>query len=338
MHPFPDDDSDDDLFISRRPWDTTVPVRERSNTMDDVVPGRMARLAAISAASNADAAAVPGPIGLTRSVSQETRDRLEAAKQAYKAEKDKYRREREERRKDRERKLSDAAYVSDPSSLKRRASDDESESDNNSRTLADITVETAASGKRDRDGGVSASAAAGPSSRTADAPPANGEPVTIVSNARGPYPQLEMINVTPPRRHHTVTGATRSRRSPGEMPGSSRIYTSFYSPSTSAAIRAGNSVRSRLADVRVLSTTALITDADYFVHQMGFTSSTYPDLQSRVNQRVSVAMTDNDITQEAEDSIVSDVVDELLTLNIDKELPPKPASSAVNSTPGEWRN
>ena len=337
MHPFPDEDSDDDLFISRRPWDTTIPVRERSSTMDDVVPGRMARLATISAASNADAATVPGPIALTRSVSQETRDRLEAAKQAYKAEKDKYRREREERRRDRERKLSDAAYVSDPSSLKRRASDNES--DNDSRTLADVTVETAASGKRDRDGGVSASATAGPSSRTADAPVANGEPVTIVSNARGPYPQLEMVNVTPPRRHHTVTGATRSRRSPGEMPGSSRIYTSFYSPSTSAAIRAGNSVRSRLADVRILSSfIVLITDTDYFVRQMGFTSSTYPDLQSRVNQRVSVAMTDNDITQEAEDSIVSDVVDELLTLNIDKELPPKPASSAVNSTPGEWRN
>lgn len=241
------------------------------------------------------------PIALSRSVSQETRDRLEAAKEAYKAEKDRYRKEKDVHRQMRERRVSEETRpVAEPST----------------NAPAPPAVHKV------RDGGVSTSAAAGPSSRTANAPPANGESVTqIISNARGPYPQLEMINVTPPRRHHTVQGIGRSRRVPsGETAGPSRSFsTSHHTPT--GATRAGNAIKTKLAD-------------------MGFTSEAYPDLSKRVASRVSLAITDdgNNITQEAEDTIMSEVLDELLTANVDKDLPPKPASTTTTSVPGEWLN
>ena len=70
---------------------------------------------------------------------------------------------------------------------------------------------------------------------------------------------------------------------------------------------------------------------------MGFTTAAHPDIPDKVASRVSLALNDNDeITQEAEDTIVSDVLEELLTANVDKDLPPKPTSSAAPSLPGAW--
>lgn len=188
-----------------------------------------------------------GPIQVSRSVSQETKERLEAAKEAYKAEKEKYRKEREERRKERERTVSDETYVDQPQSLKRRATDSEHTS---SRPLFDTTaVET----PQKRDAAISTTTpVAGTSTRTPDAPNANGEPV-MVSNARGPYPGLEMLNVTP-RRHNTTGGIGRSsRRNGGETSGPSRIYSSFATPTPpTGAARTRNSINNRLADVRIL--------------------------------------------------------------------------------------
>lgn len=85
---------------------------------------------------------------------------------------------------------------------------------------------------------------------------------------------------------------------------------------------------------------------------MGFTTTTYPGLQKNIASRVSLLASDDgsdvDIPQDAEDTIVSEVLEELLTADVDKELPPKPltSSSAVtmdrdrdgeSSVPGQWR-
>ncbi|TCD61309.1 hypothetical protein EIP91_008659, partial [Steccherinum ochraceum] len=116
----------------------------------------------------------------------------------------------------------------------------------------------------------------------------------------------------------------RSRRAPGDATGPSRFYNSFASPSASqpnGAARAGHNIKNKLAD-------------------MGFTSASHPDLSEKVANRVSTVATDdgNDITQEAEDTIVSEVLEDLLSADINKDLPPKPASSAgIRSVPGEWR-
>jgi len=143
------------------------------------------------------------------------------------------------------------------------------------------------------------------------------DPVQIVSNARGPYPQLEMYNV--PRRHHTISGATRTRSGGasrgGDGPSSSQIYSPFENVRDPTA-RTMNSVRRRLAD-------------------MGFTDESYPSINDKVANRMSTTIADNaDISKDVEDGIVSDVLEELLdepAPDLNKELPPQPTGSMAST-------
>ena len=87
----------------------------------------------------------------------------------------------------------------------------------------------------------------GPSASAPRSRPRTPPPVSqIVSNARGPYPQLEMFSV--PRRSTTIQGVARDRPIHRQDPsiGPSQIYSPF-TPTPTA--RASKNVKPRLADV-----------------------------------------------------------------------------------------
>ena len=85
---------------------------------------------------------------------------------------------------------------------------------------------------------------------------------------------------------------------------------------------------------------------------MGFTATTYPSLQHKVEARVSRDLTKkNDISKDEEDTIVSDVVEDLLQQSPTPPLkdntnakPPRASTSTENvnqqggnsSLPGSW--
>ncbi|KAH9942967.1 hypothetical protein B0H21DRAFT_695675 [Amylocystis lapponica] len=110
-----------------------------------------------------------------------------------------------------------------------------------------------------------------------------GSPTQIISNARGPYPQLELVNI--PHRHHTMHG-TGHRHIP---------------PPASPPSRARQAISRRLGD-------------------MGFTAHTYPSLPGRLSARVPP---DGELSKEEEDTVVTDLLEELLTLS-----PPRPAQAS----------
>ncbi|KAI0931751.1 hypothetical protein AcW2_000572 [Taiwanofungus camphoratus] len=110
-------------------------------------------------------------------------------------------------------------------------------------------------------------------------------PTQIISNARGRYPQLEMFSI-PPRRHHTMHGT-------GHRP----------MPSMDSQARAAQAITRRLDD-------------------MGFTPALYPSLLAKVNTRVPRR---GELTKEAEDLIVTDLLEELLQMSPVK--PPQASGS-----------
>ncbi|KAH9944217.1 uncharacterized protein BXZ73DRAFT_39564 [Epithele typhae] len=120
------------------------------------------------------------------------------------------------------------------------------------------------------------------------APDSSSMPVQqpeIISNARGPFPQLQLFSV--PRRSHTIHAPVHRRDG---------LWGTFESagPSTQLGRNdAADSLIRRLSD-------------------MGFTSANYPSLNAKIDARLSRSGE----AKANEDTIVSDLVDELL------ELPP----------------
>ncbi|KAI0361409.1 hypothetical protein OH77DRAFT_1443837 [Trametes cingulata] len=172
---------------------------------------------------------------------------LQAAKERYLAEKERYRRIREERKKRR------------------------------------MNVSTDSEMRDVHDSPVSVQNVPEPSVRPAGAPPVaqhrntvDGE-AQIISNARGPFPQLELYSV--PRRSHTMHGTGHARDA------------SFGTDASSAATaRAVDSITRRLND-------------------MGFTLTKYPTLSSKVEASVSRS---GEVSQEREDNIIGEIVEELV--------------------------
>ncbi|KAL4241726.1 hypothetical protein ABKN59_000789 [Abortiporus biennis] len=189
---------------------------------------------------------------------ESSKQRLEIAKQQYQAEKERYRKEREDRKKERGPKVG-------------------------------VERTDAAPGLE--------SSPAGPSSQSIPRDSASSTPPrpVLVSNARGPYPQLEMHSV--PRRHHTIQGLTRRRED--------------YLGPLDATGRTADAVKKRLED-------------------MGFSASLYPTINTKISKRVSATFESNqDISKDAEDTIVSDVVDDLL-----QQSPTPPPKDPVPRTSG----
>ncbi|CAL1695145.1 unnamed protein product [Somion occarium] len=234
------------------------------------------------------------PLSRSASLDQEhqvTRERLEAAKEAYKREKERYRKQREELKKERE----------------KRGLESEGLQPNDQATPVAKATSSGPQG-------------AGPSGSTPKAPPP--PPVTqLVSNARGPYPQLEMFSV--PRRHNTIQGVARERPIPRQDPqiGPSHIYSPF---TPTPAARTSENVKRRLAD-------------------MGFTTNIYPNIGDKVAKRVSQSIASQsftspkdlqDVPKEKEDSIVSEVLEELLQ-EPPPPLPEKDRPSGSGEKPGD---
>ncbi|KAI0673332.1 hypothetical protein C8Q78DRAFT_1076353 [Trametes maxima] len=174
---------------------------------------------------------------------------LRDAKEKYLAEKEKYRRLREERKKKR------------------------------------MNVSTDSEMKDVQDSPISPEKAAEPPVRPAGGPSIPLRRTTVddqdqlISNGRGPFPQLELYNV--PRRSHTMHG-TGTAHGRGASFGAN--------PNPAATARAVDSITRRLSD-------------------MGFTSSQYPTLAAKIEGRVPRS---GEVSPDREDNIVTEIVEELV--------------------------
>lgn len=98
----------------------------------------------------------------------------------------------------------------------------------------------------------------------------------VISNARGPYPQIEMVSV--PRRHNTYSGPSTRRN---------------FSGPEGVEVRSMQRVTRRLAD-------------------MGFTENAYPSLPSKIKTQIP---TGGIINKDSEDDIVTTLLEELLSMS-----------------------
>ncbi|KZT02427.1 uncharacterized protein LAESUDRAFT_661811 [Laetiporus sulphureus 93-53] len=123
-------------------------------------------------------------------------------------------------------------------------------------------------------------------------------PAQIISAARGPYPQLEMLSVSPPRRHHTMHGTGT---------GTHRAQEASKSKENPAV----SSITRRLGD-------------------MGFTEDKFPSIYAQVLARVP---SQGELSREAEDSVVSDVLEDLLLMSPVQS--PQPSGSGAHANQAE---
>ncbi|KIJ22070.1 hypothetical protein PAXINDRAFT_165369 [Paxillus involutus ATCC 200175] len=209
---------------------------------------------------------VQQPLAATRPTPEELRADVERAKADYKARKEQYRQAKAIRKMTEQRQRGQESSTESPN-ISRQTSDDptprgtgpiENNVGTSSNNLSPIPVpEPPATGL------------------TTPVPP---EPVTvpefhIVSNARGPYPQLEMFSV--PRRSHTTGHMHRGHA---------------HGAHESRDNRALNRIMRKLSD-------------------MGFTEGTYPNLSGKVMDQLLVHPP---ITKDAEDDIVTTMIEELI--------------------------
>lgn len=124
-----------------------------------------------------------------------------------------------------------------------------------------------------------------PEKKKAGDAPAANSPLQIISTARGPFPQLEMFPV-PVRRSHTMHGT--GQRNPAVA-----------------------SVSSAAVDV--------ITRR---LNDMGFTADAYPSIPEQISTRVP---RNAQLSREAEDTIVTDVLEHLLEAS--PAVPPQASGS-----------
>ncbi|EPT01500.1 hypothetical protein FOMPIDRAFT_1023201, partial [Fomitopsis schrenkii] len=150
-----------------------------------------------------------GAASSPRAPRDELKKSLEEAKDKYKAEKARYRHEREERRKQRARlgQLGESSQLAPQASI----------SENKNKT-PDTSMSKAPES--------STSKLPETPTKPKGTPPRPGSAVQIISNARGPYPQLEMFTVPPTRRHTThnpTTSTPRARRVSNGPPASTAL-------------------------------------------------------------------------------------------------------------------
>ncbi|TFK90802.1 hypothetical protein K466DRAFT_660549 [Polyporus arcularius HHB13444] len=194
--------------------------------------------------------------GMTSTESPDAaRKALQEAKEAYIAEKERYRRLREERKKRRN-------NVSTDSEMK-----DPQDSPTTPRDAQEPAVHPVGE----------------PLTAVPQNIPAQEEP-QIVSNARGPFPQLELYSV--PQRSRTMHGTGHGQHRRNGSWGTFGSGASTHAGRTAAA----DSIVRRLDD-------------------MGFTPTKYPVLASQVHSRVP---RHGEVSKEREDSIVTEIVEDLL--------------------------
>ena len=141
--------------------------------------------------------------------------------------------------------------------------------------------------------------------------PVSAGDVHIVSNARGPYPQLEMFEV--PRRGHTTISRIGHRHTHSE-----------------ARVRALNRIIKKLSDVSYSTfSTAIHIEYSYLL-QMGFTEGSHPNLHQRVmDQLTTTPPTGKDV----EDDIVTNLIEELIPSTSNA---PHAGPSRDAGLPGSW--
>ncbi|KAM5533965.1 hypothetical protein V8D89_012390 [Ganoderma adspersum] len=184
--------------------------------------------------------------------------KLQAAKEAYVTEKEKYRRAREERKKRR-------MNVS---------------TDSETKDVHDSPIDPPAAQEP--------VAAASPSVEAA--PPVASQPPQaelapqIISNARGPFPQLELYSV--PRRSHTIHGTGHRRDA---------SWGTFGSMTGMGPTQGGRA--------------AAVESIVHRLREMGFSANEYPVLKSKVDAHIPL---NGEVSKEREESIVTAIVNELL--------------------------
>lgn len=175
-------------------------------------------------------AANPSPFEQDNAPPAEDRERsakqaLQDAKERYKAEKERYRRERTTRREERERRKNSSGerYAESDTDMSEDGGSD-AENDSSKPLLKD----------HEKNGETEFMEIAGPP-EPGDAVPIVEEPEEnedapqLVSNARGRYPRLEMLPVSP-RRHHTYSGRGRGGGARGFMHHHSHPHHSYMPP------------------------------------------------------------------------------------------------------------
>ena len=135
--------------------------------------------------------------------------------------------------------------------------------------------------------------------------PVSDGDIHIVSNARGPFPQLEMFEVS--RRGHTISIGHRHTHS-------------------EARTRALHRITKKLTDVSN-STRPTRVHIESFLLQMGFTEGSHH--QKVMDQLIANPPTSKD----AEDDIVTNVIEELITGTSNL---PRAGPSRDDGIPGAW--
>ena len=232
---------------------------------------------------------------------------LQAAKEAYIAEKERYRRLREERKKRRMNVSTDRCVGPFRGGFRGGMRAD--------RRLRFLLSEMKDSPITPRDAQEPAVRPVGEPSTAPALPQENPsqEAPQIVSNARGPFPQLELYSV-PPRRSHTMHGTGHGHRRDGSW----GTFGSGMSTHAGRAAAADSIVR-RLDDVRTRYRLPIAEGpwlTCFVPPQMGFTPTKYPVLTSKVEARVP---RHGEVSKEREDSIVTEIVEELLQTSPSRE-------------------
>jgi hypothetical protein len=143
----------------------------------------------------------------------------------------------------------------------------------------------------------------------------------IVSNARGPYPQLEMVSV-PTKRNRELGEPSGRRNRPGQA------------DDNRAEAGAIHRITKRLADVSSFET--FISYCADMQSQMGFVTKAYPTILTRIKAQIPA---NGHINKDMEDDIVTVMLEELLSMS-----PEPPVASGSGSAlkkdgdiPGAWR-
>ncbi|EIN13959.1 hypothetical protein PUNSTDRAFT_95398 [Punctularia strigosozonata HHB-11173 SS5] len=200
-----------------------------------------------------------------------TRERLEAAKRLYQEEKARYRHEREQRRKERERKLQERSPPI------------------NKDAGPTLPVEN------DKQ----------PTPRHNTQAPRLIPQWQIVSNARGPYPQLEIFGVGGSRKEPGTAFAGPSRRHVSDPSG----------PSESTITKSTRRISRKLAD-------------------MGFTDDKYPRIKSLMGSHV---RPDSMLSRTEEDEIVTKMLEEILSFSPKGTNGTPTASRPASTIPTGWK-
>ncbi|KAJ4485808.1 hypothetical protein J3R30DRAFT_3365536 [Lentinula aciculospora] len=211
-----------------------------------------------------------------RQASNELRNQVEAAKLLYKAEKERYRQDREQRRQERDRRMLE---MMGDMSLQREQG-------------VTRKITTSQPPEVPPSPPANPAATAGPST-----PWGRGPRARIISNARGSFPQFELISVPSPPGPSAGPGPHRSHTLPARghghirgghhgHPDDRRHTSQLEDPAT----RAVNRINRKLAD-------------------MGFSETAHPDLASKVR---AVVPHDGILTRDNEDEIVTNLLEELV--------------------------